>query len=87
MYKIDIKDEYEQYNIEDILKRYKKYLDEDLIQLLEKLKETKPDTITDEEREMILDNTLYYEGLSESLGDLFRSIEQKEDEEDEEDED
>ena len=83
MYKIDIKDEYEQYNIEDILKRYKKYLDEDLIQLLEKLKETKPDTITDEEREMILDNTLYYEGLSESLGDLFRSIEQKEDEEDE----
>ena len=74
MYKIDIKDEYEQYNIEDILKRYKKYLDEDLIQLLETLKETKPDTITDEEREMILDNTLYYEGLSESLGDLFRSI-------------
>ena len=74
MYKIDIKDEYEQYNIEDILKRYKKYLDEDLIQLLEKLKETKPDTITDEEREMILDNTLYYEGLSESLGDLFRTI-------------
>ena len=29
MYKIDIKDEYEQYNIEDILKRYKKYLDKE----------------------------------------------------------
>ena len=74
MYKINIKDEDSEYNIDDLLDTYKKYLDEDLIKLLEKLKETKPDTITDEEREMILDNTLYYEGLSESLGDLFRTI-------------
>jgi hypothetical protein len=74
MYKIDIKDEDSEYNIEDLLDTYKKYLDEDLIKLLEKLKETKPDTITDEEREMILENTLYYEGLSESLGDLLRTI-------------
>jgi len=87
MYKIDIKDEYEQYNIEDILKRYKKYLDKDLLKLLRKLKDTKPDIITDEERELILNNLLFYEGIQESLGDLFRSIEQKEDEEDEEDED
>lgn len=74
VYKIDIEDEDSQYNIEDLLDTYKKYLDEDLIKLLEKLKETKPDTITDEEREMILENTLYYEGLSESLGDLLRTI-------------
>ena len=74
MYKINIKDEDSEYNIDDLLDTYKKDLDEDLIKLLEKLKETKPDTITDEEREMILDNTLYYEGLSESLGDLLRTI-------------
>jgi CRISPR-associated protein Cas8b1/Cst1 subtype I-B len=82
MYKIDIKDEDSEYNIEDLLDTYKKYLDEDLIKLLEKLKETKPDTITDEEREMILNNTLYYEGLSESLGDLLRTIDNDNDNED-----
>jgi hypothetical protein len=82
MYKINIEDEYSQYNIEDLLDTYKKYLDEDLIKLLEKLKETKPDTITDEEREMILNNTLYYEGLSESLGDLLRTIDNDNDNED-----
>ena len=87
MYKIDIKDEYEQYNIEDILKRYKKYLDKDLVKLLRKLKDTKPDIITDEERKLILNNYIFYDGIQDSLGDLFRSIEQKEDEEDEEDED
>jgi hypothetical protein len=78
MYKIDIKDEYSQYNIEDILKRYKKYLDKDLIKLLKKLKDTKPDIITDEERELILNNQIFYDGIQDSLGDLFNTIEDEE---------
>ncbi len=77
MYKINIKDEDSEYNIDDILKKYKKYLDKDLLQLLRKLKDTKPDFITDEERELILDNCIFYEGIEESLGDLFNSIEEK----------
>jgi hypothetical protein len=84
MYKIDIKDEYEQYIIEDMLNRYEKYLNNDLIKLLEKLKDTKPDIITDEERELILNNQIFYDGIQDSLGDLLNTIENKEDEEDEE---
>ena len=72
MYKINIKDE----DIDFILKKYKKYLDKDLLQLLRKLKDKKPDFITDEERELILDNYSFYEGINDSLGDLFNSIEE-----------
>ena len=75
MYKIDIKDEYSQYNIDTILQKYKRYLDKDLLQLLRKLK-NKPDFITDEEKELILDNYIFYDGIQDSLGDLFHSIEE-----------
>jgi hypothetical protein len=74
MYKINIKDE----DIDFILKKYKKYLDKDLLQLLRKLKDKKPDFITDEERELILDNYSFYEGINDSLGDLFNLIEEEE---------
>jgi hypothetical protein len=74
MYKINIKDE----DIDFILKKYKKYLDKDLLQLLRKLKDKKPDFITDEERELILDNYSFYEGIQDSLGDLFNLIEEEE---------
>jgi hypothetical protein len=74
MYKINIKDE----DIDFILKKYKKYLDKDLLQLLRKLKDKKPDFITDEERELILDNYSVYEGIIDSLGDLFNLIEEEE---------
>ena len=82
MYEIEIIGEYSQYNIDDILKRYKRYLDKDLLELLKKLKDTKPNFITDEERELILNNYIFYDGLQDSLGDLFHSIEVKENEED-----
>jgi hypothetical protein len=78
MYKIDIKDEYSQYNIDTILQKYKRYLDKDLLQLLKKLK-NKPDFITDEERELILNNYSFYDGIQDSLGDLFDSIADEED--------
>ena len=38
MYEIEIINEYSQNNIDDILKRYKRYLDKDLLELLKKLK-------------------------------------------------
>ena len=77
MYEIEIIGEYSQYNIDDILKRYKRYLDKDLLELLKKLKDTKPNFITDEERELILNNYRFYNGLQDSLGDLFDSIKVK----------
>jgi hypothetical protein len=79
MYEIEIINEYSQYNINDILTRYKRYLDKDLLELLKKLKNTKPEIITDEERELILNNYRFFDGLQDSLGDLFDSIEKKED--------
>jgi hypothetical protein len=82
MYKIDIKDEYSQYNIDTILQKYKRYLDKDLLQLLRKLK-NKPDFITDEEKELILNNYSFYDGIQDSLGDLFHSIEDKSEAEEE----
>ena len=78
MYEIEIIGEYSQYNIDDILKRYKRYLDKDLLELLKKLKDTKPNFITDEERKLILNNYRFYNDLQDSLGDLFHSIEVKE---------
>ena len=42
---------------------------------MKKLKETKPDTITDEKKEIIYENTSYFGGLYESLTDLFGDIE------------
>lgn len=73
--KINIKDEDSQNNIDDLLDTYIKYLDEDFIKVLKKLKETKPDTITDEEKEIIYENTSYFGGLYESLTNLFGDIE------------
>jgi hypothetical protein len=82
MYEIEIIGEYSQYNIDDILKRYKRYLDKDLLELLKKLKDTKPNFITDEERKLILNNYRFYNDLEDRLGDLFHSIEVKEVKED-----
>jgi len=82
MYEIEIISKANQYSIDYILKRYKRYLDKDLLELLKKLKDTKPNFITDEERKLILNNYRFYNGLQDSLGDLFDSIEVKEDEED-----
>ena len=76
--KINIKDEDSQYNIDDILKTYKKYLDKDFIKLLKKLKQSKPDTITDEEKEMIVNNCIFYDGISSSIRDIMDNIEDEE---------
>jgi hypothetical protein len=79
MYEIEIIGKYSQNNIDELLTRYKRYLDKDLLELLKKLRDTKPNFITDEERELILNNYSFYNGLQDSLGDLFDSIEKKED--------
>ena len=72
--KINIQDEDSQNNIDDLLDTYVKDLDEDLIKLLKQLKETKPDTLTDEEKEMIIEHHCYFEGLYNSLGNLLENI-------------
>ena len=82
MYEIEIIGKYSQHNIDYILKRYKRYLDKDLLELLKKLKDTKPNFITDEERKLILNNYRFYDSLQDSLGDVFHSIEVKKNEED-----
>ncbi len=82
MYEIEIISKANQYSIDYILKRYKKYLDKDLLELLKKLKDTKPNFITDEERKLILNNYRFYNDIQDSLGDLFHLIEVKEVKED-----
>ena len=72
--KINIKDEDSQDNIDDLLDTYIKYLDEYFIKLLKTLKETKPDTLTDEEKEIIIEHRDYFEGLYNSLGNLLENI-------------
>ena len=72
--KINIKDEDSQNNIDDLLDTYIKYLDEDFIEVLKKLKETKPDTITEKEKDMIIENYNYYEGLYNSIGNLLENM-------------
>ena len=72
--KINIKDEDSQNNIDDLLDTYIKYLDEDFIKVLKKLKETKPDSITDEEKDMIIENYNYFEGLYNSIGNLLENM-------------
>ena len=61
-------------NIDDLLDTYIKYLDEYFIKLLKTLKETKPDTLTDEEKEIIIEHRDYFEGLYNSLGNLLENI-------------
>jgi hypothetical protein len=41
---------------------------------LKKLKETKPDTITKKEKDMIIENYNYYEGLYNSIGNLLENM-------------
>ena len=72
--KINIKDEDSQNNIDDLLDTYIKYLDEYFIKLLKTLKETKPDTLTDEEKEIIIEHRDYFDGLYNSLGNLLENI-------------
>ena len=72
--KINIKDEDSQNNIDDLLDTYIKYLDEDFIEVLKKLKETKPDTITKKEKDMMIENYNYYEGLYNSIGNLLENM-------------
>ena len=72
--KINIKDEDSQNNIDDLLDTYIKYLDEDFIKVLKKLKETKPDTITEKEKDMIIENYNYYECLYNNIGNLLENM-------------
>lgn len=78
MYEIEIIGKFSKYNINYSLKRYERYLDNDLLELLKKLKDTKPEVITDEERKLILNNYRFYNDNQDNLGDLFHSIEVKE---------
>jgi hypothetical protein len=65
MYKIDINNKLGQATIEDLLEN-------DLIKLLEKLRYTKQDTITNEKCKLIMDTYFEFEPLCETLGYLFK---------------
>ncbi len=71
MYKIDINNEFGQDTIENLLDTYKKYLEKDIIKLLEKLRYTKQDTITSEECILIYDAYFGYEPLYETLEQIY----------------
>ncbi len=77
MYEIEIIGEYSQDNIDDLLTHYKRYLDKDLLELLKKIKDTKPKIITYEERVLILNNYILFYDIQDNLSDLFNSIKVK----------
>ena len=81
-YKIYVNDEDSQYIIDELLKSYKKDLDKDLIKLIKKLKDTSNNTISSEEKEILLNNCTKYEDINLSLLDLLNSIEDEEEGED-----
>ena len=82
-YKIYVNDENSQYIMDELLKSYKKDLDKDLIKLIKKLKDTtNNNTISSEEKEILLNNCTKYEDINLSLLDLLNSIEDEEDDED-----
>lgn len=79
-YKIYVNDENSQYIMDELLKSYKKDLDKDLIKLIKKLKDTtNNNTISSEEKEILLNNCTKYEDINLSLLDLLNSIEDDED--------
>lgn len=85
-YKIDcnFNDGYVEYLSVELLRRYTKYLGKDLVKLLKKLKDTKPEFITKKEKELIMNSRDLFNDIQDSLNDIYDTIE--DDEEDEEDE-
>lgn len=67
MYKINSNNEKLQIAVEELLEWYDEYLDKDLRRVLEKLRDTKPNNLTDYEGETIIDFYENFKGLKEEL--------------------
>ena len=81
-HKINVNDENSQYIIDELLKSYKKDLDENLIKLLKKLRSPSvKDTtiISSKEKKILLNNCSKYEDINLSLADLLDAIEDDDD--------
>jgi predicted transcriptional regulator len=69
-YEIDSDDEALQRAVKVLFEWYDKFLSEDLRKVLEKLRDTKPDTLTDDEGETLIDAYNTFEGLKETIAEI-----------------
>ena len=70
MYKIDSNDEDLQKAVEQLFEWYDEYLSKDLKKVLEKIRDTKPDNLTDDEGETLRNAYNIFEGLKETIGEI-----------------
>ena len=69
-YTIDSNDKDLQRAVEQIFEWYDEFLSEDLRKVLEKLRDTKPDTLTDDEGETLIDAYNTFQDLKETIGEI-----------------
>jgi predicted transcriptional regulator len=69
-YEIDSDDEALQRAVKKLFEWYDKFLSEDLRKVLEKLRDTKPDTLTDDEGETLIDAYNTFQDLKETIGEI-----------------
>jgi hypothetical protein len=69
-YEIDSDDEALQKAVKKLFEWYDKFLSEDLRKVLEKLRDTKPDTLTDDEGETLIDTYNTFGGLKETIAEI-----------------
>ena len=69
-YEIDSNDKDLQQAIKRLFKWYDEYLSEDLRKVLEKLRDTKPDTLTDDEGETLIDAYNTFQDLKETIAEI-----------------
>jgi predicted DNA binding protein len=70
MYEIDSNDKDLQRAVKELFEWYDEYLDKDLKQVLEKLRDIKPDNLTDDEGEALQNAYNSFGNLKETLGEI-----------------
>jgi hypothetical protein len=70
MYEIDSNDKDLQRAVKELFEWYDEYLDKDLKQVLEKLRDIKPDNLTDDEGGELQNAYNTFESLKETLGEI-----------------
>lgn len=76
MYRVD-NDEDLQIDLKELFENYEDHLDKDLNKIFKKLLNQKPEFITDEEGEIIIEFYYYIETLVETIGEIKLKLDLK----------
>lgn len=74
MHKIDYNNGCIKNFIDELLKKYTEYLGKDLVELLKKIKDTKPDFITEEETVLIFNSIDLFDDIHIILNNFYDNI-------------